>query len=197
VGEVRGTPFAAMEFVQGPDLGTLLLREGALLPERAARIAAGVARGLAAIHADGVVHRDLKPHNVLVADGDRAVIADFGVARTHAATRLTMTGHLIGTVAYMAPEQFDGEPATAAVDLYALGAILHEMLTGATLYPAADPLLTIQAIRERPMPPLPPEVPPRLARLVARLLEKDPSKRPTGADAVVEELEAIEVACGA
>jgi serine/threonine protein kinase len=197
VGEVRGTPFAAMEFVQGPDLATLLLREGALPPERAARIASGIARGLAAIHADGIVHRDLKPHNVLIAEGDRAVIADFGVARTHAATRLTMTGHLIGTVAYMAPEQFDGEPATAAVDLYALGAILHEMLTGATLYPAADPLQTIQAIRERPMPPLPPEVPPRLARLVARLLEKDPSRRPAGAGAVVEELEAIEVTCGA
>ena len=189
VGEARGTPFCVMQFIPGPDLATLLFRTGAFATERAARIALGIARGLQAIHVEGIIHRDLKPHNILLAEGERPVIADFGVARTQASTRLTGTGHLIGTLAYMAPEQLEDVPLTPAVDLYALGAILHEMLTGTVVFPGRDTVSTIRAIREVEPPPLPPEVPGELGAHVRRLLAKDPRARFATAGAVAEALE--------
>ncbi len=191
IGEERGTPYAVMDFVAGPDLGTLLLREGALPPPRAVRLAAGIARGLAAIHAEGIVHRDMKPHNVLVAGGDRPVIADFGIARTLANDRMTMTGVLVGTPAYMAPEQLEGVAPGFGMDLYALGAILHELLTGRPIFAGRDPISTMRAIREDPPPPLPAEVPSPLTGIVGRLLAKDPTKRPGDATGVADELEAM------
>ena len=99
-----------------------------------------------------MLHRDLKPHNILLAPGERPVIADFGVARSISAARMTMTGQFVGTPAYMAPEQFEEAPATFAVDLYALGAILHEMLSGEAPFGGRDALSTIRAIREAPPP---------------------------------------------
>ncbi len=191
IGEENGTPYAVMEFVPGPDLGTILLREGTLPALRAARIGAGVARGLEAIHREGIVHRDLKPHNILIAPGDRPVIADFGVARSLAASRLTMTGHLVGTPAYMAPEQFEESPTTSAVDLYALGAILFELLTGDTPFPAKDTISTIRAIREKPAPSLPGDLPTALGAIVERLLRKDPAQRYARAGALADDLEAV------
>jgi serine/threonine protein kinase len=191
VGEQRGTPFAVMEFVSGPDLATLLLREGTLEPLRAARLLAGVARGLEAIHRDGILHRDLKPHNVLVAPGERAVIADFGVARTSRATRLTMTGQLVGSPAYMAPETFDERPPTAAVDLYALGAMLYELLTGNPPFVGNDTLHTIRRIREDAPARLPHHVPASLQAIVDRLLAKEPGQRYARAAALAHDLEAV------
>jgi len=177
VGETKGIPFAVMEFVDGPDLATLLLREGALPPVRAARLGAGVARGLQAIHEQGIVHRDLKPHNILVAATDRAVITDFGVARQASAPRLTLTGQITGTPLYMAPELFESGEASPSGDLYALGTILYELLTGTVPFPAADPVQAIRRIRSEPPPALPGSVPPALAAVVLRLLEKDPADR--------------------
>jgi serine/threonine protein kinase len=196
VGEAGGTPFAVMEFIPGPDLGTLLLKEGTIPHARAARLAAGVARGLEAIHREGILHRDLKPHNILVAPGDRPVIADFGVARSLRAERMTMTGQFLGTPAYMAPEQFEDASPTFAVDLYALGAILHEMLSGNPPFGGKDALSTIRAIRERPPPPLPSEVPGPLRDLVSRLLGKDPETRPSDAGPVAAELDALAASAG-
>jgi serine/threonine protein kinase len=191
VGEEGGTPYAVMDFVPGPDLGTILIREGTLPPARAARLGAGIARGLEAIHREGIVHRDLKPHNILVAPGDRPVIADFGVARSAQSARLTMTGSFVGTPAYMAPEQFEDVPATPAVDLYALGAILHELLAGQPPFSAKDTISTIRAIREQPAPRLPADMPDLLAQIVHRLLEKDPAQRYARAAALALDLEAL------
>ena len=196
VGEAGGTPFAVMEFIPGPDLGTLLLKEGTIPHARAARLASGIARGLEAIHREGILHRDLKPHNILVAPGDRPVIADFGVARSLRAERMTMTGQFLGTPAYMAPEQFEDASPTFAVDLYALGAILHEMLSGSPPFSGKDALSTIRAIRERPPPPLSSEVPGPLRDLVSRLLGKDPEKRPSDAGPVAAELDALAASAG-
>ena len=192
VGEEAGTPYAVMDFVAGPDLATLLLREGAMAPCRAMRIAAGVARGLEAIHLEGIVHRDLKPHNILVAPDDRPVIADFGVARSMSATRMTMTGRFVGTPAYMAPEQFDDEAPTFSVDLYALGAILHEMLSGVAPFAGRDAISTIRAIREQPAPRLPDDVPESVREVVDRLLRKDPAERYPTATAVRGVIEALQ-----
>ena len=192
VGEEAGTPYAVMDFVAGPDLATTLLREGALAPCRAMKIAAGVARGLEAIHLEGIVHRDLKPHNILVAPDDRPVIADFGVARSMASARMTMTGRFVGTPAYMAPEQFADDAPTFSVDLYALGAILHEMLAGTAPFAGRDALSTIRAIREQPPPRLPDEVPETVREVVDRLLRKDPAARYPTATAVREVLESLQ-----
>ena len=191
VGEERGTPYAVMEFIEGPDLGTLLLREGCLGPPRAVRLAAGIARGLEAIHAEGILHRDLKPHNILLAPDDRAVIADFGVAKLFAAPRMTMTGMMVGTPAYMAPEVFEGQEPTPSVDLYAVGAILYELLMGAPPFEGTGAVSTIQEIRTAPAPDLPAEVPEPLRRLVARLLSKDPAVRHASAAELVAELDGM------
>jgi serine/threonine protein kinase len=195
IGEQDGCPFVVMEFVDGPDLGTLLLREGALRPDRAARLAAGIARGIGAIHAQGVVHRDLKPHNVLLAAGDRPVIADFGLAREISSARMTLTGAVVGTPAYMAPEQASARDAGFAVDLYALGAIAYEMLSGRPPFHARDPVALLQAIVSAAPEPLPPEVPEALRSLVASLLAKDPAARPASAEEVARRLD--EIACEA
>ena len=189
VGEENGTPFAVMEFVDGPDLGTVLLREGTLPYGRVARLGAGIARGLQAIHDQGVVHRDIKPHNVLVAGGDRPVITDFGIARQAKTTRLTMTGQLAGTPMYMAPEQIAGDEPTHALDLYALGTILYELMTGGLPFGGNDTLSTMTAIRNTPVPGLPDDVPEVLRALTTRLLQKDPADRPQDAASVAEVLE--------
>jgi serine/threonine protein kinase len=195
VGEQDGSPFVVMEFVDGPDLGTLLLREGTLRPDRAARIAAGIARGIGAIHAQGIVHRDLKPHNVLLAPPDRAVIADFGLAREVSSPRMTLTGAVVGTPAYMAPEQARGADTGFAVDLYALGAIAYEMLAGRPPFHGRDPMALLQAILADVPEPLSGDLPPDLRALVESLLAKEPGARPASADEVARRFE--EIACEA
>jgi serine/threonine-protein kinase len=196
VGEQNGTPYAVMEFVDGPDLATLILREGALPPARAVKIAAGIARGLSAIHSEGVVHRDLKPHNVLVAAGDRPVIADFGTARSRISPRMTATGMLLGTPAYMAPEQFDGLAPSYSVDLFALGAILFEMAAGRPAFPGGDAVEVIRSITTGEIPMLPPDVPAGLRDLARRLMARDPAQRPPSAAAAARWLDAIATGLG-
>jgi serine/threonine protein kinase len=191
VGEEHGTPYAIMEFIGGPDLATLLLREGTLPPARVARLGKGLAEGLAAIHGEGILHRDLKPHNVLVAEDTRPVIADFGIARQGKATRLTMTGQLAGTPLYMAPEQFAGAEPTAAVDLYALGTILYELLTGSVPFQAEDTLSTITLIRDATPEALPDHVPAALREITLALLSKAPEDRPSDLAALANALGGI------
>jgi serine/threonine protein kinase len=196
VGEQNGTPYCVMEFVDGPDLATLILREGALPPARAVKIASGIARGLSAIHSEGVVHRDLKPHNVLVAAGDRPVIADFGTARSRVSPRMTATGMLLGTPAYMAPEQFDGLAPSFSVDLFALGAILFEMAAGRPAFPGGDAVEVIRTITTGEIPMLPPDVPAGLRDLARRLMARDPAQRPPTAAAAARWLDAIAIGLG-
>lgn len=177
VGERDGTPYAVMEFIEGPDLATFLLREGTPSPARVAKIGARIAEGLAAIHAESIIHRDLKPHNILLASEDRPVIADFGVARSETTARMTQTGHLVGTPAYMAPEQFLGGSASPAVDMFALGTILYEMLSGKPPFTATDTLQLIRKIRTCDPEPLPDTLDEGLKDIVQHLLEKDPEDR--------------------
>ena len=172
----QGVPWIVMEFITGPSLAHHVRAEGRLSWERVAALGAGIADALAHAHAAGVVHRDLKPDNVLVAEG-RPVITDFGIARLLDATQhLTGTNTVIGTPQYMPPEQLEGRQVEAAADMWALGATLYTAVEGQP--PFNGPTLTavITAVLTQPIPPAVHAGP--LAALLGELLSKDPARRP-------------------
>jgi serine/threonine protein kinase len=156
VGEEAGDPFFVMELVEGETLADRLARAGPLAPDEAVAILTSVAQGLRALHARGFIHRDIKPHNILLAAGQvlgaGARLADFGLVRGEAQRDLTAPGTAIGTMAYLAPEILAGEPATPAADVYALAAVAYETLTGRPPFPAETlpGLVTAQAGPVRP-----------------------------------------------
>ena len=177
-----------LEFVDGESLADRLLRDGPLPPAEAARIAAELADALAHAHERGVVHRDVKPANVLIEPDGRARLVDFGIARVmeDAENRLTTTGTVAGTLRYLAPEQLRGETAGPAADVYGVGVVLAEMLTGHPPYEATSPLELAEAQR-LPPPPIA-GVPSDLAEIVQRCLDPDPERRPDSAATLAVEL---------
>jgi serine/threonine-protein kinase len=190
-GEDAAGPFMALEWLQG---GTLeeRLAAGALPDAETARIAGGLAAGLAHLHSRGLVHRDLKPANVLFDAEDRPKLGDFGLAR-HAlgSGTLTEAGTLLGTAAYISPEQASGEPAGQASDVYSFGVILFRMLTGSLPFVADDALQLIELHRREPPPSveeLRPDAPPSLAALTGAALQKDPAARPADGAALLAAL---------
>jgi eukaryotic-like serine/threonine-protein kinase len=179
-------PFIVMELIPGRTLAESLDRQGALDPSEAARIAADVARALQAAHDAGVVHRDVKPGNVMITPRGEVKVMDFGIAAAASEAPLTATGAALGTAAYISPEQATGGRATAASDVYALGCVLYELLTGRPPFAARSPVALAAAhAREAPAPvrSLAPGVPPWLARACERALAKDPRDRPPSAAA--------------
>ncbi|WP_370072291.1 protein kinase [Streptacidiphilus sp. MAP5-3] len=177
--EHDGTPWIVMEFITGPSLAALVAREGRLGWEQVAAVGAAMAEALTHAHRAGVVHRDLKPDNVLLV-GDRTVITDFGIARIlDTASQLTMTGTVIGTPQFMPPEQFEGKAVEAPADLWALGATLYTAVEGRP--PFDGPTLTaiITAVLTQPLPPAPQAGP--LATLLDALMAKAPQQRPDAA----------------
>jgi serine/threonine-protein kinase len=179
-GEEEGVLYLVMRYVAGTDLRSLLKQEGRLAPERAARIVAQVAAGLDAAHAAGLVHRDVKPANVLIADGGHVYLSDFGIVRhVDAETRLTDSGEWVGSVDFMAPEHLQGRPTDARTDVYALGCVLYTALTGAPPFRRDVAAATITAhLHERPPRPAEtPGVPEPFDRVVGRALAKDPAER--------------------
>jgi eukaryotic-like serine/threonine-protein kinase len=176
-------PFLVMELVDGPSLAGALAA-GALDPARGLDIVAQTASGLHAAHLAGLVHRDIKPANLLLAPDGLVKITDFGIAQATDATAVTGTGQLLGTPGYLAPERVMGAPATAASDLYSLGIVAYECLTGAPPY--TGPALAVALAHwERPLPPLPAQLPEAVTALVLELTAKDPAARPRGAGEVV------------
>jgi eukaryotic-like serine/threonine-protein kinase len=189
--------FISMDYVDGEPLDRLLDREGPMAVERALQLTAQIASGLAAAHAQHVVHRDLKPSNVLVDGRGNAVIADFGVARSLGGTGLTHTGAIVGTPDYLSPEQARGGEIDARSDLYTLGLLLYEMLSGQLPFAASTPS---EALSQRMSGHLPPiarrrrDLPPWVARLVARLLKPNPAHRFQSADQVLAAIASRRVA---
>jgi serine/threonine protein kinase len=175
--------YLVLELVDGPSLARQL-DGGPLSPARALDVIEQAASGLAAAHRSGLLHRDIKPGNLLLSRDGLVKITDFGIARAAGSAVHTRTGALAGTPAYLAPERFGGAPATPATDLYALGVVAHECLTGQVPF-AGEPLVVALAHVERDMPPLPASVPGDLAALVTDLTRKDPDARPASAIAVL------------
>jgi eukaryotic-like serine/threonine-protein kinase len=179
-GEADGRPYIVMEYVDGQTLAERVRAEGALDPEEVRAIAAQVAAGLEHAHGQGLVHRDLKPGNLIQRTDGTTKIADFGIARGSHGTELTETGAIVGTAAYLAPEQAEGGEVTPRTDLYALGAVLHELLTGRPPWQVRS-LADLGRRRTEPVPPLPPHVPADLRDAVTRALAPDPADRPASA----------------
>ena len=179
--------YLVMELVDGPSLASVL-RDGRLDPRRTADVLAQAAVALHAAHAAGVLHRDIKPGNLLLASDGRVKVTDFGIAQSSRSGHLTRTGALIGTTGYLAPERVSGRPATVASDLYALGIVGYECLTGWPPF-QGEPLQVALAHRDQDLPGLPPGCLSQpggteLAALIADLTAKDPAARPPSADVV-------------
>ncbi len=175
-------PYLVMEYVDGRPLSAVLRPGRPMDPAAAARLVAATGDALGAAHAQGIVHRDVKPANILVTDDRRVKITDFGIARAADAVALTRTGEVLGTPQYISPEQAEGRPATPASDVYALGAVAYECLVGQRPFEADSPVATAIAHLRRPVPELPSTVPPALAAVVRRALAKAPEERyPDGA----------------
>ncbi|MFI5269110.1 MAG: protein kinase, partial [Chloroflexota bacterium] len=173
-----GTPFLVMEPVDGENLAQLIRREAPLPPEKAVAIARQVAEALAYAHSQGIVHRDIKPQNVLIDKSGRAKVTDFGIAKSSDITR-TVTGTILGTPSFMAPEVAAGEPVTPSADIYGLGVVLYQMLTGHVPFEADNAIAAaVRSQREDAQPPsrVSP-VPAWLDEVVLRALARDPGRR--------------------
>ncbi|MGE5334864.1 MAG: protein kinase domain-containing protein, partial [Nitrososphaerota archaeon] len=187
--------YIVMELVNGYDLRRYLKQQGTLPPDHAVEIAHDVALGLGAAHRRGIVHRDVKPQNILINDDGLVKLTDFGIASVYKdadAERLTTTGMTLGTVQYYAPEQAQGEIVTPAADVYALGIVMYEMLTGKTPFDGDTPVaVAMRHIQDIPEPPshLNPVIPRELERIIMRCLEKDPRDRYPNGDALAYALD--------
>jgi len=186
-GELAEGAWLVMELVDGEPLSSVLQREGLLPPDRVLDLVAQIARALAVAHAASVLHRDVKPGNLMVRQDGVVKVTDFGVV----SATLTPTGEAVGTAYYLSPEQAGGRRAGPASDLYSLGVVAFECLSGARPFPGPDQLAVARAhLRDDP-PALPDTVPAPVSSLVARLLAKDPTARPSSAAALADEATAL------
>src|ERR671932_2596330 len=202
-----GTPYIAMEYMAGGTLGERIEREGKLDAREAAAIAIQIAQALREAHRRGVVHRDVKPHNVFLAEypasssaapegisSGAVKVGDFGIARAAEATTMTDSNLMLGTPRYLSPEQAKGEPVGPRSDLYSLGVVLYQMLTGRVPFDAEGPItIAIKHITEAPAPPKEsdPRIPEDLETVTLKLLSKDPASRYADASSLIKDLEPV------
>jgi eukaryotic-like serine/threonine-protein kinase len=193
-GAQDGTPFIVMEYVEGRTLKDVLTTDGPLFPQRAAQIAADVCSALAAAHASGLIHRDVKPGNVMLTPEGRAKLMDLGIARAAEGEPVTQTAAMLGTAQYLSPEQAQGQPVDYRSDLYSLGCCLYEMLTGTVPFRGATPVaIAYRHVREDPAPPrlLNPDVPADLEAVCLKAMAKQPADRYQTAEEMRQDLERV------
>ncbi|WP_251839106.1 serine/threonine-protein kinase [Oceanitalea stevensii] len=187
-GEQDGGGFLVMEYVPGEPLSELLERDRTLSPQRLLPVLAQCAEGLHAAHQAGVVHRDVKPSNILVMADGTAKLTDFGISLGAGQPALTAAGMVMGTAQYLPPELAMGRPARPAGDVYALGVIAYEALAGRRPFTGNNQVDIAMAHVTTPLPPLPDDVPPPVRELVTAMLAKDPAERPVSAAAVARRM---------
>ena len=192
-GETEGFIYLALEHMGGGSLDDLLKRNGPLSVPQAVCVMRRVLQGLGAVHRAGVVHRDLKPDNVLLTERGRPKLADFGMARHRDHRKITQAGTILGTADYMSPEQFKGQPVDHRADLYAAGAMLYTLLTGAPPYEGRSSLAVLKQHADSPVPDPAALVPQAgaLSAAVAKLMAKEPSDRPPDAEAALALFEGL------
>jgi eukaryotic-like serine/threonine-protein kinase len=189
-----GGAYLVMELVNGEPLSAILARAGRLSPEGTLDIVSQAARALDAAHQAGIVHRDIKPGNLIVAADGTTKITDFGIATAVAAAQashLTETGMVMGTAMYVSPEQATGAQVTDASDIYSLGVVAYECLAGHPPFTASEPLAIAFAHKHEPVPALPPDVPQPVSDLVYDMLAKTPEERPASVRAVADRADAL------
>ena len=184
-------PWMVQEFVPGRPLSELLATSGVLDPVRVAGLIAQAAAAVHAAHLAGVVHRDLTPGNLLVCDGDVVKITDFGIARAVGLPALTAAGQVLGAAAYLSPEQVRGQPASPASDIYSLGVVLYESLTGVRPFRGANAVEVARAHVHEPLPALPVSVPKPLRAITVAAMAKNPADRPSSAAELATRLSAV------
>ena len=193
VGEQNGVLFLAMELLSGEPLDKRLKQRVPFTIPEVLRIGAGIAHALAAVHARRHIHRDIKPANIWLEEpGGRVKVLDFGITMPAGGEHLTQTGSVLGTPGYMAPEQADGSEVDERCDLFSLGCVLHELVTGKTTFAGTSAIAVLKAVATHEPPPLAeikPDTPPALSNLVAALLQKNPANRPASAQEVAETLD--------
>ena len=177
-GEEDNSAYLVMELVPGSPLSSIIEREGTLPPDRVLNFIAQTARALAAAHSQGLVHRDVKPGNLIITPDDRVKVTDFGIARLANQVPLTATGRVMGTAQYLAPEQATGQAATASSDMYSLGIIGYECLVGRRPFTGESQIAIALAQVNDPPPPLPESIPAAARALIMCLLAKDPRSVP-------------------
>ncbi|WP_237218395.1 serine/threonine-protein kinase, partial [Rothia nasimurium] len=190
-GEEDGSAYLVMELVPGEPLSNIIERDKQLPADRILNIMAQSARALAAAHAQGLVHRDVKPGNLIITPDERVKVTDFGIARLADQVPLTATGQVMGTAQYLAPEQATGQQATPSSDMYSLGIIGYECLAGKRPFTGESQIAIALAQVNDPPPPLPKDVPAPAAALIMCLLSKDPADRPSTATALASAIDAI------
>ncbi len=189
-----GGAYLVMELVNGEPLSAILARAGRLSPDATLDIISQAARALDAAHQAGIVHRDIKPGNLLVAAGGTTKITDFGIATAVAAAQashLTETGMVMGTAMYVSPEQATGAPVTDASDIYSLGVVAYECLAGHPPFTASEPLAIAFAHKHEPVPALPPDVPQPVSDLVYHMLAKTPEERPASVRVIADRADVL------
>ena len=192
-GAYDGTYYIAMEYLPGRTLKQLIRQEAPLDPVRAINITLEILKAARFAHRRGVIHRDLKPHNVIIDDGDHAKVTDFGIARA-GASDMTETGSIMGTAQYLSPEQAQGHAVSAGSDLYSIGVILYELVTAQVPFDAeAAVTIAIKHVSEAPPAPrqINPNIPPELEQVILWALNKNPNDRPTDADQLINALEQV------
>ncbi|MDP9440956.1 MAG: Stk1 family PASTA domain-containing Ser/Thr kinase [Actinomycetota bacterium] len=191
-GEEDGTYFIVMEFIEGRTLGQIIRQEGPLVADRAAEIGADVAAALSFAHRSGVVHRDVKPGNVLISPSGQVKVTDFGIARAANSDQdLTQTGAVMGTATYFSPEQAQGHRVDPRSDVYSLGVVLYEMVAGRAPFAGDNPMaIAYKHVREQPVPPrqVNPDVPEAFEAIVLQAMAKNPNDRYTSADELRQDL---------
>ncbi len=196
LGESDGIKFLTMQFVDGRDLSTILKKQGKLPTERLLRVFRQAAEGLKAAHDQGVIHRDLKPQNIMLNASDHVYVTDFGLAKSAEQSGMTQTGAVIGTPFYMSPEQVKGEPVGPQSDIFALGVILYQMAAGAVPFGGATPFEVMITRIQRPPKPireLNPELPVYLQRIIERCLTVDLKLRYQKVQEILDDLNAESV----